>query len=293
MAWYEFLKILQESSWFFYLLAGIFGLIVGSFLNVVIYRLPKMIEYSWRAHCQEMFNSQEIGKNDGHGNLFWPGSYCPICRNPISPLENIPIFSYILLRGKCKHCKTPISIRYPVVELASALLTLLVAWQFGPTGQFIAVMIFSWAMLALSVIDLDTYLLPDDITQPLLWLGLVCNLFGWFTDLPSAVIGAIVGYLSLWSIFHIFKLVTGKEGMGYGDFKLFAVFGAWMGWQALPLIILLSSVVGAIIGTVFLLARNKDRDTPIPFGPFLAGAGWLALVWQNEIMSAYTNVILG
>ncbi len=293
MAWYEFLKILQESSWFFYLLAGIFGLIVGSFLNVVIYRLPKMIEYSWRAHCQEMFNSQEIGKNDEHGNLFWPGSYCPICRNSISPLENIPIFSYILLRGKCKHCKTPISIRYPVVELASALLTLLVAWQFGPTGQFIAVMIFSWAMLALSVIDLDTYLLPDDITQPLLWLGLVCNLFGWFTDLPSAVIGAIVGYLSLWSIFHIFKLVTGKEGMGYGDFKLFAVFGAWMGWQALPLIILLSSVVGAIIGTVFLLARNKDRDTPIPFGPFLAGAGWLALVWQNEIMSAYTNVILG
>jgi leader peptidase (prepilin peptidase)/N-methyltransferase len=267
------------------LLAGVLGLLVGSFLNVVIHRLPIMLERRWRAQCQEL-DGQAVSGTERY-NLVVPRSRCPRCGHRISALENIPLVSFAWLRGKCAACAQPISWRYPSVELLSGLLCAAVAWHFGFSLAVVGGLLLTWALLALSFIDYDHQLLPDDITLPLLWLGLALNVVGTYTPLSSAVIGTLAGYLSLWLIYQIFRLLTGREGMGYGDFKLFAAFGAWLGWQQLPLIILLSSFLGALVGVGFIVLRGRDRSLPIPFGPFLCLAGWVALLWGDEITRAY------
>ncbi len=280
-----FLQDLQAYPPLFIALSGILGLIVGSFLNVVIHRLPKMMERDWRAQCAEL-SGTEI-KDEAPYNLLTPRSACPHCNHQIGALENIPVISYLFLRGKCKGCGAPISMRYPIVETVSGVLSAYAAWHFGfgPTG--VAAILFVWALIALTCIDLDTQLLPDDITLPLLWLGLLLNLNGAYTSLANAVIGAIAGYLVLWSVYWLFKLTTGKEGMGYGDFKLLAAIGAWLGWQMLPLVILLSSVVGAVVGITLIVAVKHGRDIPIPFGPYLAGGGLIALFWGAPLTQSY------
>ncbi len=276
----------NEPVWFV-ILAGLLGLIVGSFLNVVIYRLPVMLEREWREQCAEFLQTPEQKPDDPPFNLVWPGSRCPHCGHVIGPLENIPVLSYLFLRGKCLECKQGISLRYPLVELTSGVLAAFVAWHFGFGWAAVGAILLTWSLIALTGIDFDKQLLPDNITLPFLWLGLLFNLFGVYTDLPSAVLGAVAGYMSLWLIYQAFRLLTGKEGMGYGDFKLFALLGAWMGWQMLPLIILLSSVVGAVVGITLMIARGHDHNVPIPFGPYLAAAGWIALIWGEPIMRAY------
>lgn len=272
--------------WLQMIAAGLLGLIVGSFLNVVIYRLPIMMERAWRQQCRELLEAPEM-EEEGRFNLVVPRSRCPSCGHLIGALENIPVLSYLLQRGKCKHCGTAISARYPTIELLTALLTAAVVWHFGPTWQGAGAIALTWALVALTFIDLDHHLLPDDITLPFLWFGIGLSFFGVFTNLPSAVVGAMAGYLSLWSIYHLFRLITGKEGMGYGDFKLLAMLGAWMGWQQLPVIILLSSLVGAVVGISMVLFRGHDRNIPIPFGPYLAAAGWLALLWGDDLTGWY------
>ena len=269
-----------------YAVAALVGLVVGSFLNVVIHRLPKMMERDWKQDCRALL---ELGPGPSPGerlNLVRPGSRCPHCGHAIGVLENIPVLSWIALRGRCSACRAPIGLRYPVVEIAAAALTVAVAWHFGAVPQALAAVALSWALIALTAIDLDCQLLPDDITLPFLWLGLILNLFGMFTNLPSAVLGAVAGYLLLWSVYMAFKALTGKEGMGHGDFKLLAMLGAWTGWQMLPLIIILSSVVGSIVA-IGLLIRGHERSRPIPFGPYLAAAGWIALLWGEPITAAY------
>ena len=269
--------------------AGLLGLCVGSFLNVVIHRLPKMMEQEWHAQCAELRG--ETASTAADLTLARPRSRCPSCGHQITALENIPLVSYMLLRGKCSNCATPISPRYPAVEALTALLSAYAAWHFGPTLQTVGALLLIWALIALTVIDFDTQLLPDSITLPLLWFGLAFNLFGAYADLPSAVIGAMLGYLSLWSVFWLFKLATGKEGMGYGDFKLLAALGAWLGWQLLPVIVLLSSVVGAAIGIGLIVASRHGRNTPIPFGPYLAIAGLIALFWGARLTRAYLGLM--
>ena len=279
---------LQSYPPFFIVLAGIVGLIVGSFLNVVIHRLPKMMEREWRAQCAEL-SGVENSKLELY-NLLTPGSACPHCNHKITALENIPVISYLFLGGKCTGCGAPISIRYPIVETVSGLLSAFAAWHFGFGFAGLSAILLIWALIALTCIDLDTQLLPDDITMPLLWLGLLFNLSNTFTSLPNAVIGAIGGYLILWSVYWMFKLATGKEGMGYGDFKLLAAIGAWLGWQMLPLVILLSSVVGAVVGITLIVAVKHGRDIPIPFGPYLAGGGMIALFWGNHLTQSYLQL---
>ena len=277
---------LQAFPPLFIALAGIIGLLVGSFLNVVIYRLPKMMERDWRIQCAELSGSG--AKNDAPPyNLSVPRSACPHCNHTIGALENIPVVSYLLLRGKCKNCRASISIRYPIVEAVTGLLTAFAAGHFGFGLAGVAAIVFVWALIALTGIDLDTQLLPDDISLPLLWLGLLFNLFNAFTGLSDAVIGAVGGYLVLWGVYWLFKLTTGKEGMGYGDFKLLAAIGAWLGWQMLPLVILLSSVVGAVVGITLMIALKRGREIPIPFGPYLAGGGLIALFWGTHITQSY------
>jgi len=264
------------------------GLAVGSFLNVVIHRLPKMMERQWRSECAELDGKEPpVGERY---NLVVPRSRCPSCAQPITALQNIPVVSYLVLGGKCAGCKTRISPRYPFVEMVSAALAGYAAWRFGPTLAGVSAMVFVWAMIALTFIDLDTFYLPDDITLPLLWAGLLFNLGDAHVGLRSAVIGASAGYLALWSVFWLFKLVTGKEGMGYGDFKLLAAIGAWLGWQILPLVILLSSFVGVIIYVGLMLLGRHDRETPIPFGPYLAIAGVIALLHGPAINRQYLNL---
>lgn len=263
------------------------GLMVGSFLNVVIYRLPIMMEKEWAGQCAEL--SGQEPKQAPVFNLSTPRSRCPHCQDAIGALENIPVISYLFLGGKCKSCRNPISVRYPLIEALTGILSTVVAWQFGFSWGCLAALIFTWSLIALTFIDLDHQLLPDKITLPLVWLGIFTNLFGLFTDINSSVIGAIVGYLTLWSVYHLFKLVTGKEGMGYGDFKLLAALGAWMGWQYLPMIVLLSSLVGAIVGISLILLKNHQRDIPIPFGPYLAAAGWIAFIWGDTINRVYLS----
>ena len=280
---------LQAYPPFFIALSGIIGLLVGSFLNVVIHRLPKMMELDWRTQCAELAGGEAA--IEAPYNLFTPRSACPHCNHKIGALENIPLISYLLLRGKCKGCHAPISIRYPVVETISCLLSALAAWHFGFGLAGLAAILFLWALIALTCIDLDTQLLPDDITLPLLWLGLIFNLSNAFTNLPDAVIGAACGYLILWGVYWMFKLITGKEGMGYGDFKLLAAIGAWLGWQMLPLVILLSSVVGAVVGITLIVAAKHGRDIPIPFGPYLAGGGLIALFWGTYLTQSYLHFI--
>ena len=280
---------MQTSPLLFVILAGIFGLLVGSFLNVVIHRLPKIMEREWHTQCAEL-----AGKTPDPTqpyNLLVPRSACPHCGHAIGALENIPILSYLFLRGKCKGCSAAISPRYPIVEMISGLLSAYAAWHFGFGIPGIAAIVFIWALIALTFIDFDTQLLPDDITLPLLWLGLLLNLNGVFTSLPNAVIGAIAGYLTLWSVYWLFKLATGKEGMGFGDFKLLAAIGAWMGWTMLPLVILLSSLVGAVIGITLILFAKHGRNIPIPFGPYLAGGGLIALFWGQTLTQSYLQLL--
>lgn len=268
------------------LLAGALGLFVGSFLNVVIHRLPLMMERDWAAQAAEV-RGEALPRSSERFNLATPASHCPHCGSSIGMLDNIPLFSFALLRGRCRHCHAPISTRYPMVELLTAALSAYAAWHFGPGLAAVGAILFIWSMIALSFIDLDTQLLPDQITLSLLWLGLMFNLGGVHADLPSAVLGAMVGYGSLWSVYWLFKLATGKEGMGHGDFKLLAAIGAWLGWQALPLTILLSSLCGAVAGVSLIALGRHARGAPIPFGPFLAVAGVMALFWGDGITALY------
>lgn len=274
--------------------AFILGLLIGSFLNVVIHRLPIMMEREYQRDFYSYFDktpsSGEQKQLDETFNLVLPHSHCPNCKTVIKPWQNIPILSYLLLQGKCKNCDTAISKRYPLVELATGILTAMVVWQLGFTWQALAGVFFTWALVALTGIDFDKQLLPDNITLPLLWAGLLINLWGVFASLQDAVIGAIAGYLALWGVFHLFKLVTGKEGMGAGDFKILAAIGAWFGWQLLPLVILLSAAVGALIGILWTLVSGRDKNLPIAFGPYLAGAAWIAMLWGEQIMGWYFRI---
>lgn len=281
------------------------GLVVGSFLNVVIYRLPRMMEQDWRRQCQALLSDQPDGlpasgppaaeADPEPYNLVRPRSACPACGAAIRPLHNIPVLSWLWLRGRCAACNAAIGLRYPVVELLTALVSLLVAWRYGPGLACAGALLLSWALIALAVIDLDHHLLPDAITLPLLWAGLLFQMLagesGAFASLSAGVLGAVAGYLSLWTIYHGFRLLTGKEGMGYGDFKLFAALGAWLGWQLLPLIILLSALTGAVTGIAMIAAGRHAREKPIPFGPYLAGAGFIALLWGRELVTAYLGTM--
>lgn len=264
----------------------IFGALIGSFLNVVIYRLPVMMERDWQFQARQILELDTEQSEQPPFNLVTPNSRCPKCQRPIKPWENIPILSYLVLKGQCAGCGTGISIRYPTIEFVTGLLSVAVVAHFGPGVQGFVLCLFTYALLAAAMIDYDTQLLPDDITLPLLWGGLIANYFGLITTLESALWGAVMGYLSLWSVYQGFKLLTGKEGMGFGDFKLLAALGAWMGWQILPMIIILSSFAGAIIGGGLILF-GRDKAKPIPFGPYLAIAGWVALVWGEQLTYAY------
>jgi leader peptidase (prepilin peptidase)/N-methyltransferase len=273
----------------FALLSGVVGLLVGSFLNVVIYRLPKMMDRDWRVHCAELRG--EVLTEQERFSLAWPGSRCPACGHAITAMENVPVLSWLFLRGRCSACRQPISPRYPLVEAISGLLCAFAAFHFGYGWAAAGAMLLIWCLIALTCIDLDTLLLPDSITLPLLWAGLLCNVFGTFADLHSAVVGAASGYLSLWLVYWGFKLTTGKEGMGYGDFKLLAALGAWFGWQMLPLTILLSSLLGAVVGIAMIVVAKRGRSVPIPFGPYLAAAGGLALFWGKPLTRAYVGLL--
>ena len=285
----EMFHILQSSPLLFAIMCAVLGLMVGSFLNVVIHRLPKMLEIGWQQQCAELRGEDPAPFTPY--NLMVPRSACPQCNHAISAWENIPVVSYLLLHGKCKGCGTAISPRYPIIEAVSGILCAYAAWHFGFGWTVAGALLLIWALLALTAIDFDTQLLPDDITLPLLWLGLLLNLMGVFTDLYSAVVGAMVGYLALWSVYWLFKLATGKEGMGYGDFKLLAALGAWMGWQMLPLIIMLSSMVGAVVGITLIVATKHGRNVPIPFGPYLAGGGLIALFWGQTLTQVYLQLL--
>ncbi len=287
----ELLALLQSSPILLTTIVTLFGLLVGSFLNVVIYRLPIMMQRGWKNECMEYLELETPEKESEPFNLTLPLSRCPSCNTAIKPYQNIPVISYLFLKGKCAQCKNPISLRYPLIEAFTGILSAIVAWHFGYSLAMLFALILTWSLIALSFIDIDHQLLPDSINFPLLWFGLFLSLFSIYTDTHSSIIGALAGYLSLWSVYHLFKLVTGKEGMGFGDFKLLAVFGAWLGWQYLPLIILLSSLVGAIIGVSMIIFTKKDKNIPIPFGPYLAAAGWLALLWGEKMNSVYLNYV--
>ena len=267
----------------------VFGLLIGSFLNVVILRLPARLEYDWRCQCKELLEIEDKDEKPSETplSIMWSRSQCPKCGHQIKAHENLPLVSYLFLKGRCAACKAPISMRYPVVEAATAVLFLLVAMHFGPTVQSLAAIGLTAVLIALAGIDIDHQLLPDDLTLALLWAGLFASLFNVFTDPVSSIIGALAGYLSLWLVYHLFRLLTGKEGMGYGDFKLLAAMGAWMGWQMLPLVILLSSLVGAVAGILGILILGRDKQLPIPFGPYLSVAGLIALIWGREIVDSY------
>ncbi|MFV3368583.1 prepilin peptidase [Pseudomonas sp. NY15435] len=280
------LNFLASTPLAFVLCVTLLGLLVGSFLNVVIHRLPRMMELDWQQQARETLGLPEGDKLPTY-NLVLPNSQCPHCAHEIKAWENIPVVSWLALRGKCSSCKAPISKRYPLVELACGALSAFIAWHYGFGWQAGAMLLLTWGLLAMSMIDVDHQLLPDALVLPLLWLGLIVNHFGLFTSLGDALWGAVFGYLSLWSVYWLFKLITGKEGMGYGDFKLLAMLGAWGGWQVLPLTILLSSLVGAVLGVIMLRLRNAETSTPIPFGPYLAIAGWIALLWGDQITATY------
>ena len=326
----ELAEILASTPWLLAACVFLVSLLVGSFLNVVIHRVPIMLEREWKAQAREMLADSNPGAgpqaqlsqveppNDELGNasidalsatpvameqveerynLLVPRSRCPRCNAEITALQNIPVVSWLLLGGKCASCRTSISVRYPIVEFATAVLSAVVALHFGWHWQTLAALLFTWALISLTVIDLDHTLLPDVITIPLLWLGLLLSL-SWHagltapapTDPSSAILGAVCGYLILWTVYWAFKLITGKDGMGYGDFKLLGALGAWMGWQMLPLILLLSAFAGAVIGIALILLRGRDRNVPIPFGPYLAAAGWIALLWGPQIMGSYLTL---
>ncbi len=271
---------------------GVFlaGLAVGSFLNVVIFRLPRRMQQEWQRDCCTLLNvPPPADLAEAAPGLVFPASRCPHCGHAIAPWENIPVISYLLLRGKCSSCRHPISTRYPLVELLTAILSLVVSFRFGFSAQCIAALLFTWSLIALGGIDLDHKLLPDDITLPLLWLGLLVNIFMLFAGLIPALLGAMGGYLVLWIVYHVFRMLTGKEGMGYGDFKLLAALGAWTGIQMLPLMLVMASMTGAIVGTAQILSGRQQRSQPIPFGPYLALAGWVSLLWGPQLTAAYVK----
>lgn len=283
------LELLQSSPTTLTISVALLGLCIGSFLNVVAYRLPKMIEQEFADACREQFG---VPAADGSPRitLSKPASSCPGCGARIKPWHNLPVFGWLILRGRCASCAKPISMEYPVVELLTGILSVVCVWRFGYSPQLLAALVLTWALVALTVTDLHTMYLPDNITLPLLWLGLLLSLKPVFADPVSAIAGAAAGYLLLWSIFWAFKLLTGKEGMGYGDFKLLAALGAWMGWQTLPQIVLLSAVVGAAVGISLMAVRKAEWSSKIPFGPYIAGAGWIALIWGDSINRTYLGV---
>ncbi|WP_323964263.1 prepilin peptidase [Aeromonas hydrophila] len=284
--------VFHSLPWLYFSLVFLFSLMIGSFLNVVIHRLPIMLEREWQAEYLGYFNPETQPQQEERYNLMVPRSACPHCGHAITAMENIPLLSWLWLKGRCRECQAPISARYPLVELLTALLSLVVAATFPPGWGLLAALLLTWVLVALTFIDLDKMLLPDQLTLPLLWGGLLFNLAGGFAPLADAVIGAMAGYLVLWSLYWAFKLLTGKEGMGYGDFKLLASLGAWLGWQALPIVLLLSSLVGAFIGIGLILLRNHHQNKPIPFGPYLAIAGWIALLWGDTITRWYLTTFL-
>lgn len=296
------IEVMQSQLWFYLTTIGLVSLCVGSFLNVVIYRLPLMMQREWHGECRLLLES-ELKSNKANTNepfssglnstfnLVKPNSTCPKCKTAIKAWQNIPVVSWLFLKGKCASCSNPISARYPIVEAITALLSLVVAYKLGATEQALLYIAITWALVVLTFIDIDHMLLPDQITLPLVWLALIAAVLGYTVTPTDAIIGAACGYLSLWSVFWLFKLLTGKEGMGYGDFKLLAVFGALLGWQSLLTIILLSSVVGAIIGIALLTIQGKDKATPIPFGPYLAIAGWITMLWGEQLQASYFNLI--
>lgn len=283
----SFIDLLQNSPAIFISFCSIIGLMAGSFLNVVIFRLPKILEREWARQCAD--SSAETVEAMPPYNIIIPRSACIRCGHKITALENIPLMSYALLGGRCSHCHASISLRYPVVELLTALISGYVAWHFGYGFAAFAALAFSWTMIVLAFIDMDTQLLPDDITVPFIWVGLLVNLADTFVDIHSAVLGAVFGYIALWSIYWSFKLITRREGMGYGDFKLLAAIGAWLGWQMLPLVILVSSITGTIVGTLLIAIAKRGRHEPIPFGPYLAAGGFMALLWGSQLNQAYWN----
>jgi len=285
----NFIVTFESSPWLFYITILFLGLCVGSFLNVVAYRLPLMMERDWKSECHEFLELEPPSFDDRLTsiNLATPTSACPNCGHTLRAWENIPVISYLLLKAKCSSCKTSISAQYPTVEFLTGIASLAVAYRFGVTLQTVAALCLTWALIALTLIDLKKQLLPDSITMPLLWFGIFISLFDVFTDLKSSVIGAIAGYLILWSVFHLFKIITKKDGMGYGDFKLLSALGAWAGFSYLPQIILISSVVGSIAGISMLILGKTKQQQPIPFGPYLAVAGWIALLWGEQINSSY------
>ena len=294
----ELIEYLNNSPMAFVIVCGILGLAVGSFLNVVILRLPVMMERQWHSQCRELLDngSEKTGKKiqpplhaQERFDLVYPPSRCPQCGHNIKALENIPVLSYLILKGKCSGCGIRIPFRYPLVESVTALFSMAVAWHFGFGWEAGAALLLTWSLICLTVIDIDHQLLPDGITLPFLWIGLFMSLSGIFTDSASAIIGALAGYLSLWSVYKIFKWTTGKEGMGYGDFKLLAMLGAWMGWKMILPVILLSSLVGAVVGIAMILLRGRDKNIPIPFGPYLATAGWICLLWGNNLVQLYKD----
>lgn len=294
------LELFGQSAPVFIAVVFAFALIIGSFLNVVIYRLPIMMEREWREQCEELGKtppSQETPED--RFDLIIPRSRCPSCGHAIKAWQNIPVISYLLLSGKCADCKESISARYPLVEMLTAVLAALCAWRFGFGWEAVMAVAMTFALVAISMIDADTQLIPDSIVLPLLWVGLLMSLFHPITGSDTlfiaprnAIVGAIAGYLSLWSVYQLFKLVTGKEGMGYGDFKLLAALGAWLGWQQLPMIILMSAVVGAIVGIGMMVFRDHGRNTPIPFGPYLAAAGWITMLWGDKVKTVYLDLML-
>lgn len=293
----DIITAMQSHLWFYLTTIGLVSLCVGSFLNVVIYRLPLMMQKQWQTECRMLLADEQTNAPPQHAatthtfNLVKPNSSCPKCKAAIKPWQNIPVVSWLFLKGKCANCHNPISVRYPLVEAITAILSLVVAYTFGATELALLYIAITWVLVALTFIDIDHMLLPDELTLPLLWLALVAAVMGFTVSPSDAIIGAACGYLSLWSVFWLFKLVTGKEGMGYGDFKLLAVFGALLGWQALLPIILLSSVVGAIIGITLLSIQGKNKATPIPFGPYIAIAGWISMLWGTQLSAMYFNLM--
>ena len=291
--------LLTQSPLVFIAIAFILALLVGSFLNVVIYRLPVMMEREWRTQAEELVATPATDLPVGRFDLMAPRSRCPACGHQITAMQNIPVISYVLLGGKCAGCGAAIAIRYPIVELLTGVLSGVVAWRFGFGWEAGAAIALTWALVAISVIDIDHQIIPDSISLPLVWAGLTLSLFNpldgtqyLFIDPKTAIVGALAGYLSLWSIYHLFRLLTGKEGMGYGDFKLLAALGAWLGWKMLPVIILMSAVVGAATGILMIVAKRHERSVPIPFGPYLAAAGWIAMMWGTEIVNWYLDLMM-
>jgi len=292
----ELIDYLHESPTTFVICCGILGLAIGSFLNVVILRLPVMMESQWRIQCRELLECSDDNTatatpetTSERFDLIYPPSHCPKCGHKITAMENIPVLSYLMLRGKCSACGVRIPARYPMIETITGILSAVVAWYFGIGWEVGAALLVTWSLICLTVIDIDHQLLPDSITLPFLWLGLFASLYGIFTDTATAIIGAMAGYLSLWSVYKLFKWTTGKEGMGYGDFKLLAMLGAWMGWKMILPVILLSSLVGAVVGITMMVVRGRDRNIPIPFGPYLATAGWICLLWGDQIIRLYMD----